>query len=344
MTSIACLDVAQQAVRRHGLTTTWAHYAGIVTLQGAVRLADTLRDPAWTAYTVDLLTPFITRQVPRVGGVFDRLYQSGGNAAAWLAQTGLRDGLWPGLVESAETLIRDHPRGPEGAFGHSKDAQRVWIDTVFAVCPFLAIVGAQTGRDDFRREAVRQMEAHHALLFDASTGLYHQSINFNGPGRTSDDHWSRGNGWAALGLVELTAACPEEAGIRTMYRNLMEHCRAVVDDHGLWHQEMTRPDSYVETSGTGLILYAMGYGLEIGALDDSYRDTLRKGLRGMLSYIARDGSVFHTCRGCLCPGDGSVEAYMAHPWVMNDVHAFGPVALAFGQALRVGVESVEMDA
>ena len=99
--------------------------------------------------------------------------------------------------------------------------------------------------------------------------------------------------------------------------------------------------TYTETSGSGLILYTIGRGLERGILPETYREVFLKGLRGMLGYIALDGSIYHTCRGCLAPGQGKIEDYMNWPWVRNDVHAFGPVALAFGQALRLGIAEIE---
>jgi unsaturated rhamnogalacturonyl hydrolase len=42
----------------------------------------------------------------------------------------------------------------------------------------------------------------------------------------------------------------------------------------------------------------------------------------------------------MCPGNGTPEEYAAHPHRLNDHHAFGPAALAFGQALRLGIETM----
>jgi unsaturated rhamnogalacturonyl hydrolase len=120
----------------------------------------------------------------------------------------------------------------------------------------------------------------------------------------------------------------------------MAACVKYQNKDGLWHQEMTREDSYVETSGTGLMLYAIGRGLELGLLPESYRENFLRGLRGYLGYIALDGSVFNTCQGCLCPGKGTIEDYIARPWQLNDVHSFGPAALTFAQALKLGISEV----
>jgi unsaturated rhamnogalacturonyl hydrolase len=249
-------------------------------------------------------------------------------------------------VAHAEELVATHPRDTHGIFGKLDAPDKIWIDSAFAVCPFLAIVGRLANRREFIDEACHQMTAMHAALLDRSNGLYHQSLNFAGPGKLSQDHWSRGNGWAALPLADLSVELPEDHPerpcLRAMFLEHMQGCVRAQDAQGLWHQELTDHESYVETSGTGLILYGMGRGLEHGLLPESFRESFLRGLRGYLSYIAMDGSVSNTCVGCLCPGDGSIDAYKAKPWKLNDPHAFGPVVLAFAQALKLGIQTVEI--
>jgi len=98
--------------------------------------------------------------------------------------------------------------------------------------------------------------------------------------------------------------------------------------------------SFVAASGARLFLCALGVALEAGIVPAARRENLIAGLRGYLSYIAQDGSVHNCCCGCLCPGDGSKEAYMAQKFRLNDPHAFGPAALAFEQAANLGILAV----
>lgn len=344
-TPIRCRTVAETVLERHVATHSLHHYAGIVTLQGAVQLAVATGDDALRRRACALLRPFAAGKVPKVGGVYDKMYRCGGNATAWAVKTGLLPDALATAVAHADELLATHPRDPNGIFGKLDAPQRIWIDSAFAVCPFLALVGRLANRPEFIDEAVRQMVGMHDALLDRANGLYHQSLNFAGPGKLSQDHWGRGNGWAALPLADLAVELPEDHPerdrIRAMFLDHMEACRKVQDAQGMWHQEMTDFDSYVETSGTGLILYGMGRGLVHGVLPQTFLESFVNGLRGYLRYIALDGSVFHTCIGCLCPGDGSIEAYKARAWKLNDTHAFGPAVLAFTQALELGIETVE---
>jgi len=112
------------------------------------------------------------------------------------------------------------------------------------------------------------------------------------------------------------------------------------DGDGLWHQEMTDTSSFVETSGSGLMLFGIGIMLEKGLLEESSRDHFIKGLKGLRSFVGEDGSVSHASRSLLCPGDGTKEDYMNFRWALNDPHSFGPVVLAFTQAANISTEKL----
>lgn len=334
--------VMEQHLKKHELT----HYAGIVSLHGLVRLAEISGSEKLRKWSIDLLRPFFSGEIKSVRGVYSKMYSCGGNAAAWLAEAGYAPEILPMLVAYADELMATHPRDKHGIFGTLKDPEKIWIDTAFAVCPFLTYIGNLTGEKKYLDEACRQMLGMDELLRNKQTGLYHQSLNFAGTGKLSDDHWSRGNGWAALALCEIVAELPsshpEYAGLKKIYIDFMETAILYQDADGMWHQEMTEKESYVETSGCGLILFAIGRGIEKGLLSAKFMDSFQKGLKGYCTYIALDGAVFNTCVGCLCPGDGSKAAYMAHRHQLNDQHSFGPVILAFGQAAKLGIKSVEL--
>jgi unsaturated rhamnogalacturonyl hydrolase len=247
----------------------------------------------------------------------------------------------------ADEIMKDAPRDPNGILCHPNDpsAQKVWIDVAFAVTPFLVYTGRALDEDRYVEEGFQQTAKMVNLLRDPANGLLNQSVNYRGPGHRSQDHWSRGNGWGIHGLTELVQGLPDDhprrAESERLFIDLLEVCLKFQDGDGMWHQEITRPDSYVETSGTGLILYALGVALERSLVSDTLRTAFRRGLHGCLRYIALDGSVHNCCGGCLCPGDGTIEDYMAKPHPLNDPHAFGPMVLLFDQAVRLGIQTID---
>src|SRR5690606_15578028 len=108
------------------------------------------------------------------------------------------------------------------------------------------------------------------ILDDKNTGLLHQARGFNGYGKLTEDNWSRGNGWGAFALAILVRDLPEShPKHEEVVRLAKKYFRTVIqfqNKDGLWHQEMSDPTSYVETSGSGLLLYGLGIMLEKGLM------------------------------------------------------------------------------
>ena len=104
----------------------------------------------------------------------------------------------------------------------------------------------------------------------------------------------------------------------------------------MWHQALETPESYLESSGTALILYAISRGLKNGSVakedHERFLKIYLKGLRALLGYIGIDGSVFNACSGCLAPGEGTAEDYANHPWKLNDQHGMAAVMMCLSQA------------
>lgn len=347
MMDTVVVEALCERVARRGLKEIeLGHYTGILLLHSMARHALSGGHPSLDELK-GLLRPFVAGEADFACNFPN--YRCGGNATAYL----LHEGHLPEASEIArryaEEIMNDAPRAPDGILCKINDpaAHKVWIDVAFAVSPFLLYTGLALEDERYVEEGVQQTAKMVNLLRDPANGLLNQSVNFRRPGHRSQDHWSRGNGWGIFALAELVQGLPADHPRRPeceeLFLDLLEACMAFQDADGMWHQEITRHDSYVETSGTGLILYALGIALERGLVPDTHRAAFEKGLRGCLRYIAVDGSVHHCCQGCLCPGEGTIEDYMAKPHPVNDPHAFGPMVLAFDQAYRLGIQALELN-
>lgn len=340
-------DIALAAWKQHIATHSLSHYAGIVSMRAVARLAKITDSSELLEELKEHIKPYWQGEIKEACGVFgDNVYRWGGNAAAFMVARGMLPEAYDAVVAAADNLVKTQHRDSRGIFdmpsGNREDGSEgfLWIDTVFGVCPFLLWTGLAANRQDFIDESCFQMLKHHEILFDKSCGLYHQAINFNRPNALTPAHWSRGCGWGALALTELVYDLPKDhkdyEKILEAYRALMIGCRDHMDENGMLHQAVETPTTYAETSGTALVLYAMGRALKNGALERSeFMDSFKLGLKGMTRYTAIDGSVFNCCRGCLAPGHGTAEDYEATNWILNDDHAFGPVIALFTQAQQL---------
>ncbi|WP_217620905.1 glycoside hydrolase family 88 protein, partial [Bacillus sp. GbtcB13] len=77
--------------------------------------------------------------------------------------------------------------------------------------------------------------------------------------------WGRGNGWVLFSLSELLAVLPTEHPDRKelirLFRTLCGGILQCQGDSGLWHQVLTDPESYEETSCTAMFVYALSRGI-----------------------------------------------------------------------------------
>ena len=167
---VSCRDIALLVIGRHIAVQTLEHYAGIVTMHALVNLAHAAGSGELKERCVKTLEPFFSGRVEKVSGTYSKMYRCGGNASALLLKYGYLPIIRDFLVLKAEELINTHPRHPSGAFAKIDFPERVWIDSVFGVCPFLAILGNACGRNDFIDEAVKQYLEHHKMLVDPEIG------------------------------------------------------------------------------------------------------------------------------------------------------------------------------
>ncbi|BDU25769.1 DUF4861 family protein [Flavobacterium sp. GSB-24] len=273
-------------------------------------------------------------------------YEAGGSGASYLAWKNVAPDLDKQIYTTAEKMMQLQNRSPEGLMtANFATGDKIFIDVAFAVSPYLLYAGLKKGNQQFINMAVDETLGLFQILKDKRTGLLHQARGFARPGSISEDNWSRGNGWGAFALAilvrDLPHTHPKYKEVEELGRQFFTDVIKYQNKEGLWHQEMTDKTSYVETSGSGLLLYGLGIMLEKKVLDQKYMKDFKLGLAGYLSYIGTDGSVSHTCFSCLAPNNGTKQDYKSRPWVFNDHHAFGPAVLAFSQAAKMGIANVK---
>src|SRR4029077_14447550 len=122
--------------------------------------------------------------------------------------------------------------------------------------------------------------------------------------------WGRGNGFAALGLVNalarMPAAHPAHAQVLDSYRRQMAAVKAQQAPDGTWRQIIDEPGAYREETATAMLMSAMARGVRLGWLDQSYRPTIQQAWRGLAAHVADDGTLIDVCTGT---GAGPTRRY-----------------------------------
>jgi len=341
--AMSTCDVTSSVFEKGLLYTELDFYAGTLMLHGMSEFALLKGNEAMKQQVIGLYRKFGNSEIKAKGNFIS--YEAGGSGAAYLAWKGATAVLDSQVAVAATKMMQMQKRSPEGlmtaAFA-KKDM--IFIDVAFAVTPYLLYSGLKFNKKEYVDFAVNETIELFRILKDPKTGLLHQARGFKGEGSFTQDNWSRGNGWGAFALAtlvrDLPATHPKHKAVVQLAQQYFKEVLRYQNKEGMWHQEMTDSTSYVETSGSGLLLYAIGIMLEKGLLEKRFLNRFKLGLSGFTSYIGTDGSVSHACFSCLAPGNGTKEDYKNRAWLYNDHHAFGPVVLAFAQAVKMGIHSI----
>lgn len=206
---------------------------------------------------------------------------------------------------------------------------RYWIDDMYMITAVQVQAYRATGEARYLDRAALAMVAYLDRL-QQPNGLF-----FHAP--DSPFHWSRGNGWMAAGTAELLRALPADHprrsrildGYRLMMASLLRHQGA----DGLWRQLIDHPESWPETSGTGMFTFALVTGVKNGWLEaDRYAPAARRAWLGLVSHLDEKGDVREVCAGT--NKGPSVQYYLDRPRNVGDLHGQAPILWSASALLR----------
>lgn len=175
-----------------------------------------------------------------------------------------------------------------------------WCDALYMAPPVWAALARATGNSAYLDFALSEWERTSALLYDRDAHLFHRDsssmklLERNG----QKIFWGRGNGWVMAGLVrvleQMPAAHPGRARLENQLREMAAALVTVQQPDGLWCSSLLDPASYpqTETSGSGLICYALAWGINHGVLSrESFQPAVLRAWRGLSGCVAPDGKV-----------------------------------------------------
>ncbi|WP_248924243.1 glycoside hydrolase family 88/105 protein [Paenibacillus hamazuiensis] len=218
-----------------------------------------------------------------------------------------------------------------GSVDFMKDT--LWCDDLYMSVPFLCRYSALTGDPAYINDAARQIVLYKQYLYMPDKQIMSHVYDFK-TDRPTEMPWGRGNGWVLFSLAELLGALPEEhehrEALLAFYRELCEGYLRLQGASGLWHQVLTDPESYEETSCTSMFIYAFAKGIRNGWLTEPapYVQAVFKGWEGLTRIsIDKYGNIFGVCRGSGYSFSGRYYKEEL-PWLLNDTHGIGIVMLA----------------
>jgi len=311
------------------------HYAEVCTWYGALTFARLSHDTALRAKLVDRFEPFFREEkslIPTPQHV-DWTVFGAVPLEIFMQNQDLRClalGEWMAQRQWGEPFgNKIEPRAHEHLAKGLSWQTRLWIDDMFMITLVQLQAFRATGNRLYFDRAAKEVIYYLDELQQPGGLFYHKpDVPF---------YWGRGNGWMAVGLAEILrsfpADHPDRPRIMQCYQRMMEALLKNQDAGGLWHQLIDGPDSYLETSATGMFTFAFITGVKEGWLDEkTYGPAARKGWLALVGYLDAEANLREVCNGTGAKNDR--EYYLNRPRITGDFHGQAPVLWCASALLR----------
>jgi len=244
------------------------------------------------------------------------------------------------------------PRNADGGFWHKQIyPNQMWLDGAYMALPFLARYGATLGTcGAFCNDTVAQqllLVGNHVR--DPATGLLYHAWDDSaagakapwanaGTGR-SPVVWGRAMGWYAMALVDILGDLPashvSRGDLLGLLTGMASALQATQDPaSGLWFQVVdqgARSDDWTETSGTGMLVYALKVAVDRGYIASSYLTVASRGWQALQTKVTTDIAGTPTITGAV-QGMGVQVDYAGYinqlPTLSNSPHGLCAILLA----------------
>jgi unsaturated rhamnogalacturonyl hydrolase len=246
------------------------------------------------------------------------------------------------------------PRNADKGFWHkSTYPNQMWLDSIYMGEPFLMRYGTVFGScGTFCNDTVvEQMQLIAAHVRDATSGLLYHAWDDSAAGSKaawadpttgrSPSVWGRALGWYAMALVDILPDLPAGQAGRDQLLSILQSLAAALktaqdSKTGLWFQVVdqgSKSDDWIESSGSGMFVYALKSGVDRGLLDGSYLAVAMRGWQGLQTKVTTDGNNLPSITGAV-QGMGVQNNYAGYvattlmPLLTNSSHGLCAILLA----------------
>ncbi len=311
------------------------HYAEACTWYGALTFAQLSKDAALQAQLVRRIEPLFGNEhelIPQPDHV-DWTVFAAVPLEIYIQNKDLRClalGEWMAMRQWGEPFGRRlEPKARENAARGLTWQTRLWIDDMYMITMAQAQAYRATGNRRYIDRAAKEMVYYLDQLQKPNGLFYHNP--------TTPFFWGRGNGWMAVGMAELLRSVPADnpdrprimQGYQLMMASLLRH----QDAGGMWHQLVDEPDSWVETSCTGMFTFAFITGVKEGWLDEkTYGPAARNGWLALITYLDELANLREVCTGTGAKNER--QHYLDRPRITGDFHGQAPLLWCASALLR----------
>ncbi len=208
-----------------------------------------------------------------------------------------------GAHRMLDYLENTAPRSSDGIICHNNrsfqegySALQLWIDGLYMVPPFLAVMGRI-------KEAAEQIRGYIRSLFDEKSGLFFHIVDTADGRFIRRKHWATGNGWALMGLARVIEAADiqGESSIRDEFsaflNRLLESMLRFQLEDGRFHDLPDEPDSFIDGTSSMMMAASVFRGILHGYVSDSFLSAALSAYKTVAGKADETGLIHEVC-GC----------------------------------------------
>ena len=301
------LDVARVLAARYPENASM-NYIAALTWSGAFRLTTLTNEARWKEKARQQMQSFISGEKPTMAEPHELPSLAGHTALFDFGETAA-------ARAAADVMLSADP-------AEAVRFARGWTDDMFMATSLLARVATPALADPYSRTVGRLLITYSKKL-QRPDGLFVHAAE--GP-----HAWGRGNGFAALGVVEalthLSDRWPDRPRVLDIYRRHMHALARHQSDEGSWHQVVDDYSSYRELTVTAMTVAAMARGVRLGWLARrGFEPHIERGWRAVVARVGADGTLRDVCAGT--PAGPTKEHYLTRRVINGADDRGGAMAL-----------------
>lgn len=209
------------------------------------------------------------------------------------------------------------------------DLTRFWVDDMYMVGSLQVQAYKSTKDKIYLDRAALQLKVYCEKLQRPNGLFYHRD--------DAPFYWGRGNGWAAAALTEILLVLPESheyyKPLLGAYQKMMTTLIDFQGSDGMWHQLLDDPESYPESSCTGMFLFALASGVDHGWLPEKYTVNVEKAWNALAGYVNEKGETENVCVGT--NAKDNKKHYLTRPKKTGNFHGQAAVLWAATAMVRL---------
>ena len=289
---------------------------------GMLRLSAVTGEAQWASRAREQVAPWLSGERPLFGQRIQLTAVAGTMVFAELART-------LGASSSGEIYRAAHRLAVDGA---TRAAERNaaglaqygggWTDDMFMATSVLARTASVDGRSG-DLDAAADLLTDYGGRLQRPDGLFIHAAQM-------PSAWGRGNGFAALALMEALTVLPANHAVRTplltIYRRQMQALADAQAPDGAWRNVIDEPGAYREESATAMLFVAMARGIRLGWLDRTqYLPVAQRAWAAVAAHVTEVGGVVDVCEST--PGGPTTRYYLDRKAITGADDRGGAMAL-----------------